>query len=64
MPPLPLGDDFQAGLLLRGAAYACDIRAGEAVPAALGAFLASHSAHQTVVLAVSLGGDTDTIAGP
>lgn len=60
MPRLPWGDEPQAALRLRQA-YACDVRACEAVPAALGAFLAAKSAEQAVVLAVSLGGDTDTI---
>ncbi len=42
--------------------YGCDVRAIEAVPPALGCFFAGRSARQTVEMAVSLGGDTDTIA--
>lgn len=42
-------------------AYACDVTAAEAVPPALGAFLWADSCRQAIVLAVSLGGDTDTI---
>lgn len=60
MPALPYGDPDQAGRLL-AQVYACDVRAAEAVPPALGAFLAADSAPQAVVLAVSLGGDTDTL---
>lgn len=41
--------------------YACDVTAAESVPPALGAFLFSDSAKEAMVLAVSLGGDTDTI---
>ncbi len=44
-----------------GRAYACDVTAPESVPAAMGAFLAAASATQAVVIAVALGGDTDTI---
>lgn len=60
MPTLTRGDEPGSRLLLRQV-YACDVRACEAVPPALGAFLAAESAEQAVVLAVSLGGDTDTI---
>ena len=60
MPPLPFGDEGAARAALR-AAYACDVSAAEAAPPALGAFLAAESAEQAIVLAVSLGGDTDTI---
>ena len=42
--------------------YGCDVRAMEAVPPAIGCFLATHSAREAVEMAVSLGGDTDTIA--
>ena len=61
MPSLPRGQESQARRRLLET-YACDVRAAEAVPPALGAFLAAKSAEQAVVLAVSLGGDTDTIA--
>lgn len=61
MPALERGDQDQAREALV-AAYARDVSAAEAVPAALGAFLASESAPQAVTLAVSLGGDADTIA--
>lgn len=60
MPPLPRGHEQEARRLL-SQAYACDVRAAESVPPALGAFLAAESAPQAVVLAVSLGGDTDTL---
>lgn len=60
MPQLLRGHEEAARRALV-AAYACDVTAAEAVPAALGAFLAAESAEQAVVLAVSLGGDTDTI---
>lgn len=60
MPDLPQGDE--AGLILAlNKAYACDVSAAEAVPPAMGAFLGSNSAEQAIVVAVGLGGDTDTI---
>ncbi len=43
------------------AEFACDVTAAESVPPAIGAFLGSRSAAEAIVLAVSLGGDTDTI---
>lgn len=43
------------------AEFACDVTAPESVPPALGAFLWSESCEEAIVLAVSLGGDTDTI---
>ncbi|KMY66473.1 hypothetical protein AAU61_14990 [Desulfocarbo indianensis] len=60
MPSLPRGDEAAARQALTQA-YACDVTAAEAVPPALGAFLAAENAEQAIVLAVSLGGDTDTI---
>ncbi|MBI5523379.1 MAG: ADP-ribosylglycohydrolase family protein [Desulfarculus sp.] len=60
MPALPRGQEDQARRLL-AETYACDVRAAESMPPALGAFLAAESAPQAVVLAVSLGGDTDTL---
>jgi poly(ADP-ribose) glycohydrolase ARH3 len=60
MPCLPRGEEPIARRLLIQT-YARDVRACEAVPPALGAFWAAESAEQAVVLAVSLGGDTDTI---
>ncbi|MCF8043438.1 MAG: ADP-ribosylglycohydrolase family protein [Desulfarculaceae bacterium] len=60
MPPLPHGDE-QAARAALTASYACDVSAAEAVPPALGAFLAAQNAEQAISLAVSLGGDTDTI---
>ena len=60
MPALPKGDEAAARQALT-LAYACDVTAAEAVPPAVGAFLAADSFEQAVVLAVSLGGDTDTI---
>ncbi|MFH2126148.1 MAG: ADP-ribosylglycohydrolase family protein [Pseudomonadota bacterium] len=60
MPPLPFGDEAEARSALTEA-YACDVSAAEAVPPALGAFLAAQQPEQAVVLAVSLGGDADTI---
>ncbi|MCB2191775.1 MAG: ADP-ribosylglycohydrolase family protein [Deltaproteobacteria bacterium] len=60
MPPLLRGDEEAARADLTGT-YACDVSAAEAVPPALGAFLAAESFEQAVVLAVGLGGDTDTI---
>ena len=61
MPDLSRGD--HAGIIAKlGKAYACDVTAAEAVPPALGAFLAAESAEQAIVNAVCLGGDTDTIA--
>jgi poly(ADP-ribose) glycohydrolase ARH3 len=41
--------------------YGLSLRAIESVPAALAAFLLTHSFREAVVLAVNLGGDTDTI---
>ena len=41
--------------------FARDVTAPESVPPAIGAFLWSGDAEQAVTLAVSLGGDTDTI---
>jgi poly(ADP-ribose) glycohydrolase ARH3 len=41
--------------------YQLSLRAIESVPAALAAFLLTHSFRESVVLAVNLGGDTDTI---
>jgi poly(ADP-ribose) glycohydrolase ARH3 len=41
--------------------YDCNVKAIEAVPPAIGAFLFTGSFRDAVVLGVSLGGDTDTI---
>jgi ADP-ribosylglycohydrolase len=41
--------------------YGLSLRAVESVPAALAAFLLTHSFRETVISAVNLGGDTDTI---
>lgn len=41
--------------------YTLSLRAIESVPAAIGAFVLTHSFRDAVVLAVNLGGDTDTI---
>ena len=41
--------------------YDLSLRAIESVPAAIGAFLLTHDFREAVVLAVNLGGDTDTI---
>lgn len=41
--------------------YRCDVRAIEAVPPALGAFLLTSSLPEAITLAVNLGGDTDTL---
>ncbi len=60
MPDLPAGD-FDGARLALYLAYRCDVSAAEAVPPALGAFLWADSAREAMVLAVSLGGDTDTI---
>ena len=60
MPPLPRGNEAMARAALI-AAYDRDVSAAEAVPPAVGAFLAAQDAEQAIVLAVSLGGDTDTI---
>jgi poly(ADP-ribose) glycohydrolase ARH3 len=60
MPSLPLGDEAAAREALTRA-YACDVSAAEAMPSALGAFLAARDPEQAMVLAVSLGGDADTI---
>ena len=60
MPELPLGHEETLRQALTQA-YARDVRAAEAVPPALGCFLGARDAQQAVVLAVSLGGDTDTI---
>jgi poly(ADP-ribose) glycohydrolase ARH3 len=60
MPRLARGDETLAREVLTRE-YACDVSASEAVPPALGAFLAAKSAEQAIVLAVSLGGDSDTI---
>jgi ADP-ribosylglycohydrolase len=61
LPGLLDGDPkaVRAGLIWE---YACDVKAIEAVPPALGCFLAADSARQAVEMAVSLGGDTDSIA--
>lgn len=60
MPSLPRGNETACRQALTQA-YRCDVTAAEAVPPAIGAFLAAQSAEQAIVLAVSLGGDTDTI---
>lgn len=60
MPPLVIGDEESCRRAL-AEEYICDVTAAEAVPPAVGAFLGARSAEQAVVLAVSLGGDTDTI---
>ena len=61
IPTLSRGD--HAGAITElGKVYACDVTAAEAVPPAIGAFLAAESAEQAIVNAVCLGGDTDTIA--
>lgn len=44
-----------------GSRYRLDLRAIESVPAAIAAFLLTHSFRDAVVLAVNLGGDTDTL---
>jgi poly(ADP-ribose) glycohydrolase ARH3 len=44
-----------------GNRYGLSLRAIESVPAAIGAFLLTNSFRDAVVLAVNLGGDTDTI---
>jgi poly(ADP-ribose) glycohydrolase ARH3 len=41
--------------------YGLSLKAIESVPAAIGAFVLTHSFRDAVVLAVNLGGDTDTI---
>jgi ADP-ribosylglycohydrolase len=41
--------------------YKLSLRAIESIPAAIGAFVLTHSFREAVVLAVNLGGDTDTI---
>ncbi len=41
--------------------FACDVKAIEAVPPAVGAFLATDSFRDALTLAVNLGGDVDTI---
>jgi poly(ADP-ribose) glycohydrolase ARH3 len=41
--------------------YRCNVKAIEAVPPAIGAFLFTNNFREAVLLAVSLGGDTDTI---
>jgi poly(ADP-ribose) glycohydrolase ARH3 len=43
------------------ARYGLSLRAIESVPAAIGAFVLTHSFREAVILAVNLGGDTDTI---
>ena len=60
LPRLPRGDESQARKALTSE-YACDVSAPESVPPALGAFLAANNPEQAIVLAVSLGGDSDTI---
>jgi poly(ADP-ribose) glycohydrolase ARH3 len=60
MPDLARGDEEACRRALTQA-YACDVTAPEAVPPAVGAFLGAADAEQAVVIAVSLGGDTDTI---
>ncbi len=60
MPILPCGNESGVIETLSGA-YSCSVTAAEAVPPALGAFLASNSAEQAIVMSVGLGGDTDTI---
>lgn len=60
LPALARGDSDATRRALV-AAYARDVRAAEAAPPAIGAFLAADSARAAVELAVSLGGDADTI---
>ena len=57
---LPMGDQDAAARFLINE-YARNVTAAEAVPPAVGAFLAADSARGAISLAVSLGGDTDTI---
>ncbi|MCB2185197.1 MAG: ADP-ribosylglycohydrolase family protein [Deltaproteobacteria bacterium] len=60
LPPLAgLGEDAARARL--SGEYTCDVTAPESVPPALGSFLWADSAADAIVLAVSLGGDTDTI---
>jgi poly(ADP-ribose) glycohydrolase ARH3 len=44
-----------------GDRYGLSLRAIESVPAAIGAFVLTNSFREAVVMAVNLGGDTDTI---
>ena len=63
MPALQ-GLEFDQALKALTAEYACDVTAAEAVPPAIGAFVwasGGHSAKEAIILAVNLGGDTDTI---
>jgi poly(ADP-ribose) glycohydrolase ARH3 len=45
-----------------GDRYGLSLKAIESVPAAIGAFVLTNSFREAVVVAVNLGGDTDTIA--
>lgn len=64
MPALA-GLGFVQALEALSGAYACDVSAAEAVPPAIGAFLwaaqGGGAAREAIILAVNLGGDTDTI---
>ena len=55
------GCDAKTAAARLGLEFACDVTAAEAVPPALGAFLWAPDPKEAMVLAVSLGGDTDTI---
>ena len=60
MPTITRGDEAGACAAL-SQTYACNATSAEAVPPAIGSFIASEQAEQTIVIAVGLGGDTDTI---
>ena len=55
------GCDAQTAVARLAGEFACDVTAAEAVPPALGAFLWAPNPEEATVLAVSLGGDTDTV---
>ncbi len=63
MPTLQ-GLEFDQAVNALTEEYACDVTAAEAVPPAIGSFIwasGGHSAKEAIILAVNLGGDTDTI---
>jgi poly(ADP-ribose) glycohydrolase ARH3 len=55
------GDSMSEAIDAITGRYALNLKSVESVPAAIGAFLLSKSFRDAVVLAVNLGGDTDTI---
>jgi len=61
LSPHPTDDSAIEAIEAIGDRYGLSLKAIESVPAAIGAFVLTNSFKEAVVLAVNLGGDTDTI---